>query len=95
MDAYSALMRQANNDMLWTLMLQNRIDIITMLDCGSWTNTARLKQRIQEFQEQQAAIAQAGGMPALPDNSGGASPGPSAQQREEAMPGPMTGVTHG
>lgn len=97
MDAYSALMRQANNDMLWQLMLQNRIDIITMLDCGSWTNTARLKQRIQEFQEQQAAIAQAGGMPALPDNSGGASagPGPSAQQREEAMPGPMTGVTHG
>lgn len=57
MDANSAVMRAANNDMLWQLMLQNRIDIITMLDCGSWTNTARLKKRIQEYQQAQMQVA--------------------------------------
>ncbi len=60
MDANSSVMRAANNDMLWQLMLQNRIDILTMLDCGSWTNTARLKKRIQEYQQaqmQQAAMS--------------------------------------
>lgn len=57
MDANSSVMRAANNDMLWQLMLQNRIDIITMLDCGSWTNTARLKKRIQEYQQAQMQVA--------------------------------------
>ena len=64
MDANSAVMRAANNDMLWQLMLQNRIDIITMLDCGSWSNTARLKKRIQEYQAQQMDLAaQTGQLP--------------------------------
>lgn len=64
MDANSAVMREANNDMLWQLMLQNRIDILTMLDCGSWSNTARLKKRIQEYQqEQQSLSVQPGVMP--------------------------------
>lgn len=54
MDAASAVMREANNDMLWQLMLQNRIDLMTMLDCGAWSNTAKLKRRVQEYQQQQA-----------------------------------------
>ena len=64
MDANSAVMREANNDMLWQLMLQNRIDLETMLDCGSWSNTARLKKRVQEYQQQQMeAAAQTGQLP--------------------------------
>lgn len=54
MDANSAVMREANNDMLWGLMLQNKIDLITMLDCGAWTNTARLKKAYMEMQSRMA-----------------------------------------
>lgn len=93
MDAYSAVMREANNDMLWQLMLQNRIDLITMLDCGMWTNTARLKQRIQEYQAQQAAVAAAGGMPAQPNSEGGAQL--PRRDQETAMPGPIAGALQG
>ena len=59
MDVNSAVMREANNDMLWQLMLQNKIDLITMLDCGAWTHTARLKKAYLELQ-QRMAEAQAG-----------------------------------
>lgn len=90
MDAYSAVMREANNDMLWQLMLQNRIDLITMLDCGSWSNTARLKQRIQDYMAEQAAVAAAGGMPALPNSDGAAHVG-QQKKEEDVMPGPITG----
>ncbi len=69
MDANSSVMREANNDMLWQLMLQNRIDLLTMLDCGSWSNTARLKRRIEEYQQQQAAAAAATGV--MPAAGGG------------------------
>jgi hypothetical protein len=57
MDANSAVMREANNDMLWGLMLQNKIDLITMLDCGAWTNTARLKKAYLEMQARMAEAA--------------------------------------
>jgi hypothetical protein len=68
MDPNSTVMREANNDMLWQLMLQNKIDIMSMLDCGSWSNTARLKKRIEEYQAQQQAqqqmqATQMGGQP--------------------------------
>ena len=64
MDYNSAVMREANNDMLWQLMLQNRIDLETMLDCGAWSNTARLKKRIQEYKAEQAQAMAMAGMPA-------------------------------
>ncbi len=66
MDANSAVMREANNDMLWQLMLQNRIDVLTMLDCGAWSNTAKLKKGIREWQMQQAQ----GALPIPPQGGG-------------------------
>lgn len=59
MDAYSAVVREANNDMLWQLMLQNRIDLPTMLDCGSFNNATLLKKRWAEFEQRQIAAQQA------------------------------------
>lgn len=61
MDAYSAVQRAANNDMLWQLMLSDKLDVLSMLDCGSWSNTARLKKRIKEYMEEKAQAA--GGQP--------------------------------
>lgn len=58
MDANSATMREMNNDMLWQLMLNNKIDLPTMLDCGYWTNTAKLKNRYEQYQSQLAMRAQ-------------------------------------
>lgn len=79
MDAYSAVMRQANNDMLWQLMLTDKIDLPTMLDCGYWTNTAKLKKRYEAYQQaRMEAAAQMGGVPA------------AAPQRGY-MPSPMSG----
>jgi len=64
MDANSAVMRETNNDMLWQLMLNNKIDLPTMLDCGYWTNTARLKKRYEEYQQRMLEqTAQTGVMP--------------------------------
>ncbi len=67
MDPNSAVMREANNDMLWQLMMNRYIDLPTMLDCGYWTNTAKLKKRYEEYQERmmqqvaQTGIAPTGG----------------------------------
>ena len=92
MDANSAVMREANNDMLWQLMLQNRIDLETMLDCGSWSNTARLKKRVQEYQQQQmAAAAQTGQLPVVGRDGGGLSP----QRPEQGVPRPQPTVGTG
>ncbi len=64
MDAYSAVMRQANNDMLWQLMVSDKIDLPTMLDCGYWTNTAKLKKRYEAYQQaRMEAAAQTGMLP--------------------------------
>ena len=92
MDANSAVMREANNDMLWQLMLQNRIDLITMLDCGSWSNTARLKKRVQEYQQQQMAAASETGQ--LPVVGGGGMP-LSPQRPDQSVPRPQPTVGTG
>lgn len=69
MDPNSAVMREANNDMLWQLMLNNKIDLPTMLDCGYWTNTARLKKRYEEYQERM--LEQAAQTGVMPQGGGG------------------------
>lgn len=101
MDANSAVMREANNDMLWQLMLQNRIDLETMLDCGAFSNTARLKKRIQEFKAKQQAEAAAMGV--LPEAAGAGAPGGShllasggdAQNAPRPQPTVMSGGVGG
>jgi len=91
MDVNSAVMREANNDMLWNLMLQNRIDILTMLDCGSFSNTARLKKRIQEYQKQQAVAAAQTGQPPIVGDGGGSLPQDSDEDSIHASPTVGTG----
>jgi hypothetical protein len=86
MDANSAVMREANNDMLWQLMLNKYIDLPTMLDCGYWSNTARLKKRYEEYQQRMMEqAAQTGVMPA---GNGGAT---HLQQGKENTPQPVVG----
>ena len=94
MDANSAVMREANNDMLWQLMLQNRIDLPTMLDCGSWSNTARLKKRIQDYQQQQAEMAeQTGQLPTVGGGGSSSSPVSMTAQENSVMRGqPTVGI---
>ena len=96
MDANSAVMREANNDMLWQLMLQNRIDLITMLDCGAWSNTAKLKKMIQEYRARQAEQAQLqGGVPGqapvvVAGGGGGGDEGSGVMARPTAVSGGVT-----
>lgn len=93
MDAYSAIQRASNNDMLWQLMMQDKIDVETMLDCGMWTNTARLKRRIQDYQaeKQQLAAAQQAQMAASQGGvqGGGAVPLQTGQARGKDQASPM------
>lgn len=86
MDANSAVMREANNDMLWQLMLNKYIDLPTMLDCGYWSNTARLKKRYEEYQQRMMEQAAQTGI--MPSGDGGAT---HLQQGRENTPQPVVG----
>lgn len=59
LDEHSAAIRDQINDMLWQLMIQNRIGLLTMFKGGNFRGTERAQRLIeQEIQEQQQAMAQ-------------------------------------
>lgn len=89
MDPNSAVMREANNDMLWQLMLNNKIDLPTMLDCGYWTNTARLKKRYEEYQEQ--LMEQAAQTGIMPQGGGGGGEAKHLQNGNDTNLKPVVG----
>lgn len=58
LDEHSTTIRDQINDMLWQLMGQNRISLMTMFKGGNFRGTERAQRLIeQEMQEQQAAMA--------------------------------------
>lgn len=57
LDEHSATVRDSINDMMWKLMLQNRIGLLTMFKGGNFRGTERAQRLIeQEIEEQQQAM---------------------------------------
>lgn len=78
LDEHSAQIRDKIDDMLWQLMLGNKIGLMTMFKGGSFTGTERAQRLIEQEMEEQAEAqqmaAQAGGAPGMATSEQGANP---------------------
>ena len=67
LDAYSPLIRNANNDMAWQMMVSGKMDPYTMLTVGQFPGTSRMKkyfkEQLEKLQAMQAQQQANGEMP--------------------------------
>ena len=67
LDAYSPLIRAANNDMAWNFMTSGKMDPYTMLTVGQFPGTSRMKkyfkEQLEKLQAMQAQQQANGEMP--------------------------------